>query len=99
MFPVWWYSRGFLEQANSTWMFIQNRQKALALSVWVKNVFTPMYGQTDWQGRLVSIFMRLVQIVFRSIVMIVFVIIGIFRLLLWLILPLFVLYEIFFQLL
>jgi len=31
----------------------------VGLRVWLKNLFAPMFGQTDWQGRLISFFMRL----------------------------------------
>jgi hypothetical protein len=39
---------------------------SLSLGVWLKNIFVPMYGQRDWESRLISVFMRSVQIVFRS---------------------------------
>jgi len=55
-FPLWWYSRGFFIFVLGVLNFIKNQEKSLALFVWIKNIFKPMYGQTDWQGILVSIF-------------------------------------------
>ena len=78
--------------------FLKYREKGLALRVWVKNFWKPMYGQHDWQGRLISIFMRLVQIIFRSIVMLFWMIVAGLLLVAWVIIPLIIVYEIFFQL-
>lgn len=98
-FPIWWYTRGLFNVVNSQINFIKNRQKALALLVWVKNIFKPMYGQNDWQGILISIFIRLIQIIFRSLMLFFWVLIAIFAVLVWIALPIFVIYEIFFQIL
>ncbi|HAY12725.1 MAG: hypothetical protein US83_C0004G0115 [Candidatus Falkowbacteria bacterium GW2011_GWC2_38_22] len=98
-FPLWWYTRGLFNVVNAQINFIKDRQKSLALLVWIKNIFKPMYGQYDWQGMLISIFMRLVQIVFRSIFLFFWMIIAVVVVLAWVVLPVFVLYEMFFQLL
>jgi hypothetical protein len=99
MFPVWWYSRGFFNWIKSVSGFLSNREKSIGLFVWIKNLFTPMYGQSDWQGRLISFFMRLAQIVFRGIFMLFWLIISIILIVAWPVLPVFVWYEIVFQLL
>ena len=97
IFPLWWYSRGLVNNVKGLIKFIIARQKSLALIIWVKNIFTPMYGQTDWQGKLISVFIRIVQIIFRSIVMLFYLIISIALLLFWLALPPFTVYQIIFQ--
>lgn len=97
-FPLWWYSRGFFIFALKMLNFIKNQEKSLALFVWMKNIFKPMYGQTDWQGVLVSVFIRFIQIIFRSIVMLFVILIALILVTIWLILPIFVIYEIIFQL-
>ena len=63
-FPVWWYSRGLLIMINGILTFVRDREKSLALLVWIKNIHKPMYGQYDWQGVLISVFMRIIQILF-----------------------------------
>lgn len=98
MFPVWWYSRGLLATTKGIFRFLQHENQSLALSIWVRNIFVPMYGQTDWQGRAVSIFIRLIQIIFRSFLMLVYVFLGFIGLLVWLAAPLFIIYQIIFQL-
>ena len=97
-FPLWWYTRGLLNTINGSITFVQNREKALAYRVWVKNIFKPMYAQTDWQGHLISFFMRIVQIFFRSIFMLFWIILAFIFVLLWIIFPIFVFAEIYFQL-
>ena len=97
LFPVWWYSRGFWQWGKTLFKFLKKRQKGIGLMVWAKNIFRPMYGQTDWQGKLISFFVRLAQIIIRGIVMLFWVLFVLFCFLLWPILPLFVIYEIIFQ--
>ncbi len=40
--------------------------RQLAVGVWVKNLFVPMFGLHDWQSRIISVFMRSLQIAGRS---------------------------------
>ncbi len=55
--------------------------------LWLKNIFVPMFGQYDWQGRLVSFFMRLVQVVVRSVALVFWLIACLVLFVLWLALP------------
>ncbi len=66
-FPLWWYSQGLfllLKWGRDT---LRGFVRYFALVVWIKNIFVPMFGQNDWQSRLISFVMRTVQIVGRSI--------------------------------
>lgn len=65
-FPIWWYGRGLLMVAGGGVAWIVGYAKSLSLSVWMKNLFVPMYGMYDWQSRIISFFMRLAQIFFRA---------------------------------
>lgn len=96
-FPLWWYSRGLLMFARKLIIFIQAEEKSLGLSVWIKNIFTPMYGQRDWQGILISVFIRIVQIIFRGIVLLIVIVLTMIIFLLWIIVPIFIVYELIFQ--
>jgi len=98
MFPFWWYSRGLINTFLKLVNFIKNKEKVLGISIWIKNIFRPMYGQTDWQGKLISIFIRLMQIIFRSIVLLFWILIVVILLVCWIALPIVIIYEIFFQL-
>ena len=96
-FPLWWYTKGLLDMLKGQLHFLQNRQKGLALGVWVKNIFKPMFGQNDWQGLLISVVMRTFQIIVRSIVMVFWIIISLFIILFWILFPVLIFYQIIFQ--
>lgn len=68
-FPVWWYSAGIVHTAELVARMFSVQLRNLAIGVWVRNIFVPMYGQYDWQSRLISFFMRSVQIFARSAVL------------------------------
>lgn len=94
-FPLWWYSVGLMNYAASCIIFFRNRGKKLSFSIWVKNIFVPMYGQNDWQGKFISFFVRLINIIFRGTVMIFWLTLIIISFLIWIFLPPFTLYKIF----
>ncbi len=98
-FPFWWYSVGFIRFLRSLGRFLEERQEELALFVWLKNIFRPMYGQSDFAGRLISFVMRLVQIIFRSIALIFYLALAAILAIGWLALPPVVLAFIILQLL
>ena len=60
----------------------------------MNNLFTPMYGQYDWQGRIISFFVRLFQLIFRLIGFGVFFILILVLPILWLAFPVLVIYQI-----
>ena len=97
-FPFWWYSVGFIRFLRSLGGFLRNREESLAWFVWVKNIFRPMYGQGDFAGRLISFVMRLIQIIFRGVALIFFVLVAFILAVVWLALPPLVLAFIFLQL-
>lgn len=66
-FPVWWYSRGLLMVLKASGEWIKAGNRTLAPGLWLQNIFVPMYGQYDFTGKAISFFMRLVQVIFRSI--------------------------------
>src|SRR3989344_852215 len=94
-YPFWWYSTGAKKAAVFCWRQVKNIEESLALRVWVVNIFKPMFGQYDWQGKLISFFIRLVQIIFRSVIMLLVLIFFLALFLIWLALPIFILYQIF----
>ena len=96
-FPLWWYSVGFGRLAKNVWRFFLNQEQILGFSVWLKNLFVPMYGQSDWAGRLISFVMRLVQIIFRGAALLAWLIISFLVLLFWLIFPLVLLLALAYQ--
>lgn len=64
--PVWWYTTGFVAVLKWYMATVQYYARMSAVGVWVKNIFTPMFGQYDWQSRLISFIVRVGNIVVRS---------------------------------
>jgi len=96
-FPLWWYSKGLFDFLKSQLQFLENRQKGLALAVWIKNIFKPMFGQNDWQGKLISVIMRIFQIIIRSIAMMFWILVSFLLIIFWISLPVLIFYQIIFQ--
>lgn len=96
-FPFWWYSLGLFFIAKNLGNFLANRERSLAWFVWIKNIGKPMYQQYSWEGRIISFFVRLVQIIFRGIFLLIWLVICLFIFLLWLVIPIYAVYQIYFQ--
>ncbi|MFH0779765.1 MAG: hypothetical protein V1928_02795 [Parcubacteria group bacterium] len=97
-FPVWWYAAGTKKAFKKMVGSIASGDRTLGLSIWVKNIFTPMFGQYDWQGRIISFFMRLFQIIVRMVLWLLWIIFSAVLFLFWLILPVLIILEILFNL-
>lgn len=92
--PIWWYSIGLGKAFGNMKDTIAQGGREVALVVWIKNLFVPMFGQDDWQGRIISFFMRLVQIIFRSIAFLFWVFFAVIVFLFWPLLPVFIVFQI-----
>jgi len=97
-FPFWWYSVGFGRFLTKVFRFWQEEQRILGFSVWLKNIFVPMYGQHDFSGRLISFFIRLFQVIFRGLALLFWALLCLALIIFWLLLPLLLLAAIAFQL-
>jgi hypothetical protein len=86
-FPVWWYSTGLMKVVNAAIRSLRYRAQAYAFIVWIRNFFVPMYGQYDWEGRIISVVMRTVVLIFRLIAFVVEAAIYAAGVVLWCILP------------
>jgi len=97
-FPFWWYSRGFWGVLKWAGRFLLRQLNTTGLLVWVQNLFTPMFGQHDWAGIIISFFVRCVQIIVRGCLMIFWLVYIVAAIILWLVAPVYVLYQLVFQL-
>lgn len=97
-FPLWWYSAGLIKTALGVIDFYRSQEASLGFSVWLKNIFVPMYGEHDTAGRLISFFIRLVQIIYRGLVMLIVIALGLLFFAFYLALPLLILLAIWKQL-
>lgn len=86
-FPVWWYSVGFIRLLKGVWRFLLGQEQSLGFFIWLKNIFVPMYGQRDWAGRLISFFIRLVQIIFRGLALLIWIAVLLVVIAVWLLGP------------
>ncbi len=91
-FPLWWYSKGALYALRKCIGLLKSGNESLAPSLWLLNLFVPMYGQFDFQGRIISFFVRLVQIIARLFGLLIWLLFCVILFLIWLVLPLAVLY-------
>ncbi|HLD31659.1 MAG TPA: hypothetical protein VJB37_02070 [Patescibacteria group bacterium] len=94
-FPFWWYSGGVKMIMITSGHLWQDGNLQLSPGLWLKNIFVPMFGQTDWQGRLMSIFMRLVNVIIRSFGLLIWTAIVALLPLFWLAFPIFLVYMLF----
>jgi len=86
-FPLWWYTSGLIRFAKGCIGFLQEANITLAPGLWLKNIMVPMFGQTDWQGRLTSVFMRIVNIIGRTIALIFVIVFLIILMVAWVVFP------------
>ncbi|MEK7625283.1 MAG: hypothetical protein AAB467_02955 [Patescibacteria group bacterium] len=98
-FPLWWYSFGLFKSAKWCLALFLEGNARLAPGIWLVNIFVPMYGQYDWQGRIVSFFMRLVQIIFRGVALLAWSLVCVALFIIWLGLPLLISYGFYHSLL
>ena len=85
--PIWWYTQGLLDAFRFAGSAVSGYAKQLAISVWIKNILVPMYGTKDIQSRLISIFIRVVQIIGRGFALFVWMIVVLILLALYVVLP------------
>ncbi len=91
--PVWWYTGGLVYTARKSISLVRFGNEWLSPGVWLRNVFVPMFGQHDWVGRLISFFMRLVNVFARGFALLVWTLLAFALFAVWLAIPPFVVYN------
>jgi len=86
-FPVWWYTAGFFRVLGWAKESLIGIERVAALKIWLKSMFKPMFQDTTRSGRLISFFMRLVLLIFKLLMVIVWAVFLGAILLAWLLLP------------
>lgn len=61
-FPLWWYTGGAANAGRWYGAKLRDGADALALVILLKNFDRPMYGDYSREGRIISFFVRLVQL-------------------------------------
>lgn len=95
--PVWWYTRGLKKLILYIYNEVAYFENRIGLHMWLKNLFKPMYGQYDWQGRLISFFMRFCVLIYKLVKFIIWIFILFIILFIWVLVLPFCLYQIIFK--
>ena len=91
-FPIWWYTGGIKYIIVYCFGLFRTGNDYLAPGLWLRNILVPMFGQNDWQGRIVSVFMRIVNIIGRSIALFVWTMVVLAIFVMWIVWPAFITY-------
>ncbi len=99
-FPLWWYSKGLVRVGRYCLGSAQQHlRRRLALGIWLKNMFKPMYGDYTKEGRIISFFMRTVVLVWKLGAAVLWLVVLVVIFLAWIALPLlivcYILYQVF----
>lgn len=97
-FPVWWYTTGALNILKKISSEIKNFAHDLNLGILFKYLFKPMYGMTDIWSRIISFLVRITQFFILGLIAALWIMLLFCLFILWLVGPLFVLYNIIHQL-
>ncbi|GMU25467.1 MAG: hypothetical protein AMXMBFR16_03720 [Candidatus Uhrbacteria bacterium] len=84
---IWWYTKGLQKVVRAAIQQLEYRFRSYAFGIWIRNFFVPMYGQYDWSGRLISVFMRFFVILGRGIAIVFESLVYAAGVVLWIIAP------------
>jgi len=97
-FPVWWYTEGAYKILKRINQETRNFAHNLNLGILFKYLFKPMYGLTDIWSRIISFMVRIVHFCVLGSLALIWILILVIFFLAWLALPVFIVYNILFQL-
>ncbi len=97
-FPLWWYSQGAWAILKMMGREIKEFAHSLNLGILFKHLLSPMYGFNDFASRVISFFVRIVYFFVILLLTLAWLIALTIVFLIWLLLPLFIVYNILYQL-
>ena len=86
-FPLWWYTRGFARTIKFALRSVSDAERQIALGIWLKAMFKPMFQDYTWEGRMVSFFMRIMLLIFKIVMFGAWVIGAILIIIAWTAIP------------
>lgn len=92
--PIWWYTAGLKDRFVFCGIQIKKTWISLGLSIWMKNMFTPMYGDRSFIGRLISFLARVVILIWRLIWFFFWTVLILAVLAIWIVGPIAIVYII-----
>jgi len=87
-FPVWWYSVGLRTFSSWLWREWVEVEERLSIRILLKNIGRPMYADYSRSGRIISFFFRIILILVRGFVLLLWSGVELILLLLWVGIPL-----------
>ena len=93
-FPVWWYTKGLKKAALFFVNEVLEWMNRLSLKILFMNLLKPMYGDYTRSGRIISFFLRIIVFFYKLVLMVIWLAILFGLLLLWVVLPIFIVYMI-----
>jgi len=93
-FPIWWYALGLKERWRVFLKNVKDVERKLALKIWLKNMFVPMYGFYDIWSRVISFFMRVIMLIYKLASFIFWLAFYFILFLIYILLPVFTIYMI-----
>jgi hypothetical protein len=57
-FPWWWYTAGARGVLRWAWRSFRGWEQFVGFRMWAKHLLVPMFGQHDWQSRIISVVIR-----------------------------------------
>ncbi len=97
-FPIWWYTAGALNVLKLIGKEVRGFARAYNLRILLRFMFTPMYGQNDIAGRLISLYVRLGHFLILSIYSVLYISVLSLSFVIWIILPIIIVYNVLFHL-
>lgn len=92
-FPVWWYREGLRKTFFFCLQKIKDAWKASGLKIFLVNFFKPMFGTRGWDAYVLSLASHFVQVIWRLILLILWFSFWILVFLLWVLLPLIIIWQ------
>ncbi len=92
-FPVWWYTIGLMKVVRLVVREARSLAQTFNLKILFQSLLIPMFGQYDLAGRIISFFVRIVYTSGLFVISIVYTVLLCCMLLIWLTLPLFIVYN------
>ena len=96
-FPVWWYTVGAWNVLQMIGKELHGFARAYNLRILFRFLLTPMYGQNDIVGRLISLYVRLAHFLILSIWTLLYTIVLLIGFLLWILVPVVIVWNILFH--
>ena len=93
-FPVWWYTSGLKKRFFGFIKGVVNLFRNLSLKLMFTHLFKPMFGERSRSGRIISFFMRLILLIWRSVLFSLGTVGLLLLLIVWIILPVVAVWQI-----